>query len=1001
MSGKFWEIPELTHINKRPARSILTPEEERIYLDGTWEFELFSHPEKGKNQIGTALKDRIEVPGNWTMQDKGDYPHYTNIQMPFDNNPPFVPDENPTGLYRTRFSLPEQWKDRRTLLYIGGFESYLEIYINGAFCGMAKDSRLPAEFDIHPFCREGENTLEALVVRWSDSTYIEDQDHWFMAGLHRSVFLYNLPYSHIEDIRVNGDLDLETREGIFTAQVDYNFFHHYKGSQRQHGRGPQENYRVRILLQDPTGREVYREEKNAPYSYRVNQYRVTFEQRISGVRPWSSEAPNLYAGEVSFLNNQGAILDRRTLKMGFRNVTIRDRELLINGKPLLIKGVNRHDHDPETGKTVSEERMIQDIKLLKQFNFNAVRTSHYPNDTRWYELCDEHGIYLLDEANIEAHHNYATLSRDPRWANAFRERILNMMKRDKNHPSIIGWSVGNETGNGINHTLAVEAMRNYDNTRFIHHEGEGKEFWSQETNAYTGGNNTTNDLVDPMYAPIEDLIRYSVENRDNRPFILCEYSHAMGNSNGSLSDYWEAFKKYPGLQGGFIWDWVDQGITKTDPKGRKFWAYGGDFGETPHDFDFCINGMIWPDRTPHPAMWEFKKVAQPFGFEAVSLKEGRFRLTNEQDFLDMTGMEVRWKVETRGQVTAEGSLGTPSLAPGESQELLLPLKDKTVLEAAETYITLSVHKLTETFWCQKGHEIAWEQFPVPYSSKPLIQLHPMGDLREKKPFNLGEKGEILTFRENPVFTSGPRLNLWRGGTDNDGIRGWTGQEEKPLSLWTAAGFHSPQVAREEAKWGDTLRVERVYRTPTLEEGITHTQVFTQIDNNTLKVDNTFRYDPSLPSLPRVGVRMELPRDFEQLQWFGLGPHETYIDRKAGARMGRYSGLVKDQYVPYILPQANGNKCGVGWFSLENSKWKVTFSTEDTMEFSTHHYRDEDLMECYHTPDVEDILIDATVVTIDLKQRGLGTGSCGPDTLEEYQVPPGDYEFTYYVKVEEL
>ena len=1015
MDIPFWELPELTQINRLPARSILIPLENadgkpenspwKVGLDGRWDFQLFPSPEKARKMLGKAFGDTAEVPGNWTLQDKGDGPIYTNIQMPFENNPPWVPKDNPSGIYGKSFFLPPEWEQRRTILHFGGFESYLELYVNGKFCGMGKDSRLPSEFDITPLIRPGENRIEALVLRWSDSSYIEDQDHWWMAGLHRSVFLFSCNEIHIEDVRVDGDYDTETKEGLFSAEIKYNYRGNFDGEGQRFERGLLEDLFVEVRLSDADGREVFSETKRVSHSYRVNQYMADFHCRIPGAAPWSSEGPSLYACTVRLTTLSAETLDLRRLKTGFRNIRIANRELLINGKAVLIRGVNRHDHDPVRGKAVDEERMIQDIRLLKQFNFNAVRCSHYPNDTRWYELCDEYGIYLIDEANLEGHDNYAALSHNPRWRNAFRERCMNMMKRDKNHVSIIGWSLGNETGNGENHSEVAELMRAYDPARFIHHEGETKEFWDQEINAYTGGNNRCNDLVNPMYPSIDSIVDHALAGRDPRPVILCEYSHAMGNSNGSLAEYWEAFKNYHGLQGGFIWDWVDQGLLQTDKKNRRYWAYGGDFGEEIHDFDFCINGLIWPDRRPHPAMWEFKKVAQPFAIEALSVEEGRFVLHNQQDFLDMDWLELVWRIEVEGMLLGTGSLSTGFIPPGECWHFRLQYGSTAQNCKRSMYVTISIRTKEAAPWCDAGHEVAWEQFEMQRNEGTFESHIKNTDLASSATLRLRieKEGESpLFWNGREIITAGPKLNTWRAGTDNDGIRGMPNQENKILEQWKAAGLDSVIMVAELVEEDSAgTSITRRYSTTAYEQCIEHRQVFTALTGGIMKVDNHFSYDEKLPSLARVGVRLEMPEEFRELQWFGLGPHESYIDRRAGVRMGRYSGSIQDQHVPYILPQENGNKTGVRWFSLSNGSLRIKFLAGQEMEFSAHNYRAEDLFLCRHNNEVEDILVDAAVITIDLVQRGLGTGSCGPDTREAYTIAPGKYHFVYYIAVEEV
>ncbi len=600
ISRNFWELPELTEINKLPAHSCLIPQSDSpensdryLSLDGDWDFRLFSRPDEAVFD-STDGWNSIPVPSNWTMQDVGDKPIYTNVQMPFDNNYPLVPEDNPTGVYQRQFELPMSWQGKRIVIHFGGVESYLEIHVNGVFAGMSKDSRLPAEFDISTLVQTGSNEITARVIRWSEGSYLEDQDHWWMAGIYRSVYLYCTESAFIEDIHITSDFDVDKRSGILNFESIIGFSWEIGSNRNGDGKtftGPISDYFLEVSLLDGKHKILNRSGRVSA-SYRRSEYRLDWEESLPGVVPWSSENPYLYSLQAVLRESDGTIIDIRTVRVGFRHICIADRELLINGQAVMIKGVNRHEHDDVTGKTISRESMIADIRLLKQFNFNAVRTSHYPNDPLWYDLCDEYGIYVMDEANVESHDNYAVICRDPRWKKAITERVMNMVLRDKNHPCIFGWSLGNESGNGNNHAAAAAMVRAYDSSRILHHEGEVKQDWTQGANDYNGGNNRNNDLVNPMYPPIDSVIRYAVENRDPRPMILCEYSHAMGNGNGTLKEYWDAFWSCKGLQGGFIWDWVDQGIRKTDEQGLAYWAYGGDFGEKIHDFDFCINGMI-------------------------------------------------------------------------------------------------------------------------------------------------------------------------------------------------------------------------------------------------------------------------------------------------------------------------------------------------------------------------------------------------------------------------
>ncbi len=1023
VSKNFWEMPELTHINRLPAHSCLIPygngenalqglRERSPYflsLDGKWDFKLYRKPADAP-PAGPEKWDSINVPANWTMEGFWDRPIYTNVQMPWENNYPLVPEENPTGLYHRVFTLPAEWADRRTVIHLGGVESYFEIYVNGVFAGMGKDCRLPSEYDISAFLREGKNDLTVKVLRWSDGSYIEDQDHWWMAGIYRSVYLYSTEQAYLEDIFASADYDLATREGILKVDTKVNFTRE-TGEDGSGGRrsstGPVEDYLLTMRLYD--GEElIFTRSGTAEREYRANRYHILWEDRLAGMKPWSSEHPNLYTLVFELTDAEGETVDLRSFRTGFRNVCVKDRELLLNGQPVMIKGVNRHEHDDTTGKTVSRETMIADIRLLKQFNFNAVRTCHYPDDMLWYDLCDEYGIYLIDEANIESHANYTTVCRDPRWKSAFEERIMNMVKRDKNHPSIFAWSLGNETGNGENHSAQADNVRRYDPSRIIHHEGEVKKYWTQGgvPNNYTGGCNRDNDLINPMYPRIEEIIDHALHSEDPRPVILCEYSHAMGNSNGNLKEYWEAFYGYKGLQGGFIWDWVDQGLKLTDEKGTEYWGYGGDFGETIHDFDFCINGMIWPDRTPHPAMYEFKKLTQPVVMDALSTTEGRFTLTNRQYFSNLDDLELNWKIEVQGKLFAGGRADLPQAAPFRTVPLTLSYDLPRLTEGEEAFITFSFSLKRETPWAPAGHEVAWEQFALtglPRMEEPagrnlISELVLTGD---KVRLAGGDweiegdlkKGEILSWKKGgrDVFARFPEMNIWRALTDNDEIRGWTGQEDKPGLIWKNLGLKDLTLSESRLtadEGGKTLSLSRTYHGRDKGKAIGHTLTLGINGEGQIGLDSRFSIDPGLPDLPRLGLVLHTVPGYEKVEWFGKGPWENYSDRNC-APVGLYGGTVAEQFVPYILPQENGNKTEVRRMTRSDGKGDLTF--RGFFEFSVSHYTAGELERCFHTN--EPVPLEETVITVDLKQKGLGTKSCGHDTLDRYRIFPGEYEFT--------
>lgn len=1032
-----WEMPELPGYNRVSPRATLYPFErvedaltlERAktpwfsLLNGEWKFSLVDRPESvGKEVLEPDYDDSawrmITVPANWTLQGTGDKPMYTNAMMPFDHPHPFVPEENPTGVYRTTFSIDDGWKKRRTVIHFAGVESMYYVYVNGEQVGMSKGSRTPAEFDLSEYLVEGENALAVKVIRWSDGSFIEDQDHWWMAGIYRDVYLYSTDDVFIQDLFARGDLDETCTDGQLNIQATIGCV-----DERL------DEYTFEVELYDRDGVKVISLEEpqncNAiPTGRNVGNYAkedhsnniFDLSMDVPSPAKWTAETPNLYTVIAVLRDNNGKVIETTSTRIGFRRIEIKNKELLINGKAVLIKGVNRHDHDGKTGKTVSRETMIKDIKLLKQFNFNAVRTAHYPNDSMWYDLCDEYGIYVMDEANVEAHAFYNSVCRDPRYANAFLDRVMRMVHRDKNHACIYQWSLGNESGYGPNHDIAAGFVRGYDKSRLLHFEGACLEVWHQTLPVYEPGwGAAVNDTFSPMYPRVEHMVRWAKEVDDPRPYIPCEYSHAMGNSNGSLKEYWHAFKTVHGLQGGYIWDWVDQGLTKTDEHGVEYWAYGGDFGEKIHDFDFCINGLVWPDRTPHPALYEFKKLVQPVEVTAVNLATGRIRIHNEHCFADLTPYRAQWELLVDGRVVQAGMVGELTAAAGETQEFGLDIHAPQMRKGQECHLNVRITLKEETPWCDAGHEVAWEQFEMPFAGAEEVQRETFEvTLEQNESQAIIRAGELelvidtiaasidgLNFDGKPLLETQPQLHTWRAGTDNDAIRGWTGQDHKPFYQWKAAGLCDlkPVERRVEiVRKGNDVVAEFIIINKAGEKTISHIQTVTVNNHAEILVSNKVEFDKDLPSLARVGIRMELVEGFEALEWFGRGPHENYIDRDAGAALGCYCSTVSNQYVPYILPQAHGNKTATRWFALENNSTRVLFTADSQFEFSASHYSDEDLFASYHTNELEHKKRLQTMITIDKAQRGVGTGSCGYQPPPEYCIEPDVYEFGYSIRV---
>ena len=814
-----WENPEVVGINKRPGHARTVPyatAEEALAahfskspyyqsLNGEWQFLYLPNPKAVPEAfydgaLDTLPWDPIAVPGNWTLQGY-DRPIYTNVKMPIPPDPPRVPQEdNPTGLYRKTFSIPEAWDGRRIFIIFEGVESAFYLWANGHFVGYSQGSRLPAEFDLTDFVSPGENQLAAMVIRWSDGSYLEDQDHWWMAGIYRDVYLVAAPRVHILDFAARTLLDEAYENATLRVDVDLEAF----------GQQTPDGYQVAMQLYDMAGQAVL----DTPVSRALRRNiqdpaSLTLSQSIAKPQKWTAETPKLYTLVLTLSDPGGQPLEHLSHKIGFRQVEMKDSRLLLNGQPLLLKGVNRHEHDGSHGKTISEESMIADILLMKQFNINAVRNSHYPNHPRWYELCDEYGLYVIDEANIEAHALYHTLCRDPLWTTAFLERGKRMVQRARNHPCIILWSLGNESGYGPNHDALGGWIRGADPTRPLHYEGAVSRHQGQE---WDGGALVT-DIVCPMYPEVADIAAYARQPTSARPLIMCEYAHAMGNGPGALYEYWQTIRAHDLLQGGFIWDWVDQGLLKTDENGARYWAYGGDFGDTINDVNFCINGLIWPDRTPHPALYEVKSVYQPVQFAAHDLAAAQITITNEYAFKDLRHLAATWELSVDGRPLQSGPLPPLDLPPGHKETITIPIEPLDLPPGAEAFLTLRFMLAESTTWAEAGHEVAAAQFLMPIQAptpRPL-PLHELPALTLARTENAAvisgdnfqltydiNGGQIISWKVNGVelFAAGPSLNVWRAPTDNDGIK-LDGERYHLLEEWLKAGLHELRHTVEE------------------------------------------------------------------------------------------------------------------------------------------------------------------------------------------------------------
>lgn len=1040
-----WENPAVVEINKEPAHAAFVPYKDvetarscdrkcsNLYrvINGIWKFTLVQKiSDTPEDFMQPGYKDSswndMVVPSNWQMQGY-DIPIYTNVTYPIPANPPYVPVENPTSLYRRTFTIPDEWDGNRIFIAFEGVDSAFYLWINGEKVGYSQGSRTTAEFDITSFVIKGENIIAAQVLRWSDGTYLEDQDMWRMSGIYRDVYLFCAPQVHIRDFYIRTEFDKDYRNVLIKIRANV----------RNYSNENKVNYQLVYRLFDPDGKIVL--EKTAPKGigllYGNSELAINLVEDVINPLKWSAEYPNLYTSTISLLNDRHDEIEVVSTKTGFRQVEIKNGKILINGAEVYFRGANRHEFDETNGKTISEESMIRDIKLMKQFNFNAVRTSHYPDCPRWYELCDQYGIYLIDETDLECHglaaYNHrkenedgwvspVDFSNDPKWNNAYMQRCIRMVERDKNHPSVIIWSLGNESGYGYNHDAMAGWIHGYDKTRPVHYEG---------TINTDGKVSPCVDMISVMYPDLERLVSLATEPGEERPVIMCEYCHAMGNSNGNLKEYWETIYEYPRLRGGFIWEWNDHGIKMKNKDGEEWWAYGGDFGDKPNDGNFCIDGLVWPDRTPHPGMWECKKIFQPVVVEAVDLTKGLVNVINRYDFMDLSGLEIYWELLCDGFVLDKGSVPNLCTPAGTSEKLRIPYTLVDIKAGAEYMLNIRFLLASDTSWAGKGHEVAWEQFKLPVDpSKTLIVGHDTPTV-----LKLEEKDDVIIVSDSSfslsfdkitgmicslkndgleLLVEGPRVNIWRALTDNDCIveeadhylseNHMDYQTGKLGIRWLRAGYDKLEhtvigtEAAHNKEGAIVIKVKTRMQAPGFEKGFNCSYEYIIGGSREIEVNIKLAPDTGLPSIPRFGFVMELPGQYDNFTWYGRGPQENYCDRKEGYAVGLYHSTVEEQHVPYIMPQENGNKTDVRWASLTDEEGRgLKIYGMPLFETTVHNYTIEDLSKARHTYELG--RRDNITVTVDKFQSGLGGASCGPDTLLKYQVKPEPMSFSIKMK----
>ena len=981
-------------------------------LGGTWKFRYLENPSEltddDLDEDCTAWGD-ITVPGAWTVQGY-DRPHYTNVKMPYSQPPPHVPKLNPAGIYRTSFTVPETWAKRRIILHFDGVESCFALRVNKQDVGFAKDSRGSHEFDITDFCHSGSNELAVLAVKWSDANFIEDQDMWWHGGIVRDVFLLSRPVNYLSDVFACATLADDFSTGDLMIQCAVRL---------EASAGAAADWLIRARLYDSADKAVEGFPCECPASgFRFDgkpspapELDSCIHCSIPGIKPWSAEHPELYKLSVALVDPEGRETEYNAFRIGFRSLKISNRKFFINGEAVRFHGVNRHDSNPRTGRTVSREDMIRDLKLMKRFNINAIRTSHYPNTPEFYDLCDEYGFYVWDEANLESHAFYRTISRDPLWAPAFVERAAHLLERDKNHPSVITWSLGNESGNGANHAAMAGYIRFRDPSRPVNYEGA---IYSSCYNTLPGRNLFLSDIVGPMYPPIEKLYEWSrIAVDDPRPYIMVEYSHAMGNSNGELKDYFEAFDTCEGLQGGFIWEWCDHAIYKEDASGKKYLAYGGEFGDDPNDGNFVCDGLVTAERVIHPALYEYKYLARPVRIKAVDLSQGMFVLENRQYFSDWSNYQLQCDFSVDGKTLASYVIDMPEIPARFRAETITKIDypDWQRFAGKNAYVTLKVLLKNDTWYAERGFDVAHEQFVLPIvlpekKNDCQITAATFTETDDEAIISSGEltvsvhrqTGKMVWQRNDGTVLAGPEPWFYRAPTDNEGHRlPQLNNTNRPAEVWSICGYDRMNCAIADVRVKDkSVQIFYAITAPGIDgAAISCLQKISAHDNGGIKLESRFVIPDEFDDLPRVGILWKLPLEFNCAEYLGLGPHENYRDRNAAAVVGCYTTLFKDLPGDYMMPQSSGNRTGVQELILHGTvkPWKIE-SAKASFEFSVLPFSDNELWAARHWHDLKeqrcwDCYLDAA-------QRGVGSRSCGPALQKRYRVQPGEYNLNLTV-----
>lgn len=999
---KTWENHQIDGINRMPARAhfLTFPSKEKALLNnnrythafknlnGVWKFMFLDAPEYSpegffNSDFDVTKMDDITVPGNWQLQGYGKM-HYSDLWYNFPINPPYVPTENPTGIYKRTFFVEESYRDKKIIIRFCGVDSAYHLWINGKEVGYSKVARNESEFDITDFIRVGEeNDVTVRVYQWSDGTYLEDQDMWWESGIFRDVELIGVPKDGINDYKVIADLDDEYKNGIFKVEA---FLRTTK------------EVNVTFELVDAGENTVFTKTVVA------KEGKACIDEVIADVNHWTAETPYLYKLFMT-VEDDGQIVEVIPQNVGFRNIRLNGETFLVNGVAIKFKGVNRHDYSPQNGRVVSREEIEKDIILMKQFNINAIRTSHYPNSYYLYDLCDEYGMYLIAETDLECHGfeltgDYKWITDDPSWELAYVSRMTRMIERDKNHPAIIFWSLGNESAFGCNFRKMTDVAHEMDPTRLVHYEGD---FDVESADVYS-----------TMYTWIENpkkpYLMKDIIEKSKKPHIHCEYCHAMGNGPGNLKDYQDLVYAHDKLQGGFVWEWFDHGIESFTESGEKYYRYGGDFGDDPSNKDFCIDGLIMPDRTPSPGLYEYKKVIEPITTTAVDIQKGIINLLSRYDFANLDRFNLVYKVMEDDVILQTGFMAVPSIEARANKDITLPydLSAIKVKPGAHYYVNISYQLREDTRYASSGHELATAQFELPLYKEGIV-IRPEGILNvEKEHTTLHVKGANFSLDFNlvngnlmnivrdgmQVLSKGPRLTLWRAPISND-------MEiiDKLKKVYFLHLEHEVVMNIDYHMEGNILKVEvdTINSTTNSAWHFKTKYVYTVCPSGDILIDvegtPSGRVDLAPDMLPRIGVSMHLDKSMEHVRYFGMGPGENYADSKEAAQMGLYANTVDGLFTNYVIPQENGNHMGCKWVSMTNDRGMgLLASTEGDFNFSASWYEDKDLDDAKHTCDL--VKRDYIVFNVDYKQNALGTNSCGQWQLDKYRAKFEDFKLSF-------